>query len=154
MAKSCSGSTAPSLGMRSRTCPYEASTSKSLPRYFLIVFALAGDSTMTRLSAITRGRTGKSMRGPGVRVGDQILQTLEGELLSRLAGQHHQHYPFQLLRVELIRIEREHAIDDDFALARRQNPHALEREQEAAAFRRQSCQLAIGKDADRGSARV
>ncbi len=31
----------------------EASTSKSLPRYFLMVFALAGDSTMTRFSAIS-----------------------------------------------------------------------------------------------------
>src|SRR6185437_2135488 len=41
------------LGTRSRTCPYEASTSKSLPRYFFRVFALAGDSTMRRLSAMS-----------------------------------------------------------------------------------------------------
>src|SRR5437870_3381059 len=33
---------------RSRTCPLLARTSKSGPRYLLIVFALAGDSTMTR----------------------------------------------------------------------------------------------------------
>src|SRR5262245_56472516 len=36
---------------RSRTCPIEARTSKSRPRYLLIVFALAGDSTMTRFFA-------------------------------------------------------------------------------------------------------
>src|SRR5947209_20276433 len=33
---------------RSRTCPLLARTSKSGPRYLLIVRALAGDSTMTR----------------------------------------------------------------------------------------------------------
>src|SRR5690606_13006088 len=47
IAKPRAGSTAPSFGTRSRTCPYDASTSKSLPRYFSIVRALAGDSTMT-----------------------------------------------------------------------------------------------------------
>src|SRR5688572_9652995 len=36
---------------RSRTWPIEAFTWKSLPRYLLIVFALAGDSTMTRFLA-------------------------------------------------------------------------------------------------------
>src|SRR5882672_11450570 len=38
---------------RSLICPIEAITMKSLPRYLLIVFALAGDSTMTRFFAIT-----------------------------------------------------------------------------------------------------
>src|SRR5439155_12605198 len=33
---------------RSRTCPIDAFTTKSSPRYLLIVLALAGDSTMTR----------------------------------------------------------------------------------------------------------
>src|SRR5574341_1335123 len=41
-------STASFLGGRSRTWPMEAFTRKSLPRYLLIVFALAGDSTITR----------------------------------------------------------------------------------------------------------
>src|SRR5215813_7053555 len=36
---------------RSRTCPMDAFTWKSRPRYLLIVFALAGDSTMTRFLA-------------------------------------------------------------------------------------------------------
>src|SRR3990172_7809683 len=40
-------STASFLGGRSRTWPMEAFTRKSLPRYLLIVFALAGDSTIT-----------------------------------------------------------------------------------------------------------
>src|SRR6516225_4048683 len=34
---------------KSRTCPLLATTSKAAPRYLLIVFAFAGDSTMTRL---------------------------------------------------------------------------------------------------------
>src|SRR5437588_1067706 len=34
---------------RSRTCPIDAFTTKSSPRYLLIVLALAGDSTITRL---------------------------------------------------------------------------------------------------------
>src|SRR5215471_2442025 len=37
---------------RSLMCPIEAFTIKSLPRYLLIVFALAGDSTTTRFFAI------------------------------------------------------------------------------------------------------
>ena len=36
---------------RSRTWPMEAFTGKSFPRYLLIVFALAGDSTITRFLA-------------------------------------------------------------------------------------------------------
>src|SRR6188474_986207 len=36
---------------RSRTWPMEATTRKSRPRYLLMVFALAGDSTMTRFLA-------------------------------------------------------------------------------------------------------
>ena len=39
---------------RSITWPTEAFTVKSRPRYFLIVFALAGDSTMTRFFAMAR----------------------------------------------------------------------------------------------------
>src|SRR5207342_493898 len=52
MAKPLAGSTAPSFGTRSRTWPYEARTVKSLPRYLLIVLALAGDSTMRRFFAM------------------------------------------------------------------------------------------------------
>src|SRR5215217_2547243 len=36
------------LDGRSRTCPMDAFTMKSSPRYLLIVLALAGDSTITR----------------------------------------------------------------------------------------------------------
>src|SRR5690554_2406004 len=53
IAKPRSGSTAPSFGTRSRTWPYDASTSKSLPRYFSIVRAFAGDSTMTTFLAMS-----------------------------------------------------------------------------------------------------
>src|SRR6266849_3314182 len=46
-------STPRSFEGRSLICPIEAITMKSLPRYLLIVFALAGDSTITRFFAIT-----------------------------------------------------------------------------------------------------
>src|SRR5438309_1438773 len=38
---------------RSLICPIEAITTKSLPRYLLMVFAFAGDSTITRFLIIT-----------------------------------------------------------------------------------------------------
>src|SRR5690606_12130023 len=66
IAKPFSGSTAPSFGTRSRTWPYDASTSKSLPRYFSIVRALAGDSTMTTFLAMC-----VRCAFPGVRVKDR-----------------------------------------------------------------------------------
>src|SRR4249919_2695348 len=70
MAKPLSGSTAPSLGTRSRTWPYEARTVKSLPRYLLIVLALAGDSTMRRFLAMEPARWGDQMlEGPTSKAG-------------------------------------------------------------------------------------
>src|SRR5216684_5842523 len=45
-------STPRSFEGRSLICPIEAITMKSLPRYLLIVFALAGDSTMTKFFVI------------------------------------------------------------------------------------------------------
>src|SRR2546425_12180672 len=47
----CTSTPKPFAG-RSFMCPIEAFTMKSLPRYLLIVFALAGDSTTTRFFAI------------------------------------------------------------------------------------------------------
>src|SRR5687767_6737819 len=46
--KPCSTSTPSLLLGRSRTCPFEARTSKPAPRYFPMVRAFAGDSTITR----------------------------------------------------------------------------------------------------------
>src|SRR6478736_856258 len=69
MAKPWSVSTAPSFGTRSRTWPYEARTSKSLPRYLLIVFALAGDSTISRFFAMSGFRyLFAAMQGEGAAV--------------------------------------------------------------------------------------
>src|SRR4051794_17336615 len=39
---------------KSRTCPLLADTSKLSPRYFWMVLALAGDSTMTRFFCLRR----------------------------------------------------------------------------------------------------
>ena len=50
------GATLPNaLVGRSRTCPTLDFTTKSLPRYLFIVFALAGDSTITNDFAIGEG---------------------------------------------------------------------------------------------------
>src|SRR5262245_47839272 len=51
-AKSCRVSTPNPLLGRSMMWPIEARTSKSLPRNFSMVFALAGDSTITRCFAM------------------------------------------------------------------------------------------------------
>src|ERR1700733_5319705 len=72
MAKPLSGSTAPSLGTRSRTCTWEASTLNPRPRYFLIVRALAGDSTITRLSAMVLLREGARNEKPRASRGYEI----------------------------------------------------------------------------------
>src|ERR1700722_10604916 len=50
--KSLSTSTERFFFGRSFTCPSEAFTTNCLPRYLPIVFAFAGDSTMTRLFSI------------------------------------------------------------------------------------------------------
>src|SRR5207249_1412687 len=46
---------------RSRTCPLLAATSKSGPRYLLMVFALAGDSTITRFFFFRAATCGSSV---------------------------------------------------------------------------------------------
>jgi len=48
VSNSLSMSTPNVLLGKSLTCPSEASTTKPFPRYFWMVFALAGDSTMTK----------------------------------------------------------------------------------------------------------
>src|ERR1700733_12768478 len=154
MANPCSVSTAPSLGTRSRTCPYEASTSKSLPRYFLIVRALAGDSTMTRFSLIRVAAERASMRAARVGSGHPRLEPLERQILPRLTREHHEHHPLQLLGIEFIAVERDHAINDDFALQGLQHAQALEGEEKAAAFGRETCALAFGEHAHRAAALV
>ena len=48
---------------------------------------------------------------------DQIFHARVGQFLSGLARQHHQYHPLHLLQIQLLRIERQQAIDDDLALA-------------------------------------
>ena len=105
--------------------PMEATTSKSLPRYFLMVLAFAGDSTMTRFLLMF---SKKRDRGPYDRcpliyivatVGwsasmervrrafeHQVFHALVGLLLPGLAEQNHQHHPFHLLDFDFLGIER------------------------------------------------
>mgnify|MGYP003305812790 CR=1 FL=1 len=48
IAKSCSVSTLPFSGTKSRTCPTDAMTCHPAPRYFSIVLAFDGDSTISK----------------------------------------------------------------------------------------------------------
>src|SRR5262245_51147636 len=50
---------------RSRTCPLQATTSYSGPRYLLMVLALVGDSTMTRFFFFRAGTGNSSWSGGG-----------------------------------------------------------------------------------------
>src|SRR5213076_1597091 len=74
-SKLFSTSTPSPLEGRSLICPIEAFTMKSLPRYLLIVFALAGDSTTTRFFAITislRPRTDEDLMAGGCFANDYL----------------------------------------------------------------------------------
>src|ERR1700693_729023 len=86
IAKSLSVSTAPVLGTRSRTCPYEARISKSLPRYFCSVLAFAGDSTISKLVAM-RVVSG-SMQLCGMQRREQFFDQQRIEVLMAIP-QHH-----------------------------------------------------------------
>src|SRR5580658_1122072 len=121
-----------------------------------MVFALAGDSTMTRLSAMVRGtlqpknEKPRTSRGPqstsaprssvrcierGFR--DQPAEPLDRLFLTRLTRQHHQYHPLELFAVGLVRIERQHALDHDLALQRIQHTRALQLQQQSAALGRE-----------------
>src|SRR5215469_9980494 len=111
-----------------------------------MVLALAGDSTMTRLSAMTcenarvlKQKTADEPRTYSNRhacpgsvwrmqrlFSDQSAESLHRQLVSRLAGEHHQHHPLELLGVGLIGIERQHALDHDLALLPSEHVRTLE----------------------------
>src|SRR5258708_10646444 len=76
-----------------------------------------------RTADLCRGvrETGFLVRNVRTRIGYQILEPFERQLLSGLTRQHHEHDPLQLFRVELVGIQRQHALDDDLTLLRRQN---------------------------------
>ncbi len=55
-----------------------------------------------------------------------VFHPLAGGLLAGLAGQHHQYHPFDLLEAQLLGVEGEQSLDDDFALRRREDPAAFQ----------------------------
>src|SRR5215831_13811051 len=70
---------------RSLTCPSEASTEKPFPRYFWIVFALAGDSTMTKpfdngSSVLVRFDLKLARMGAGQQVTGRKLSAVSSQL--------------------------------------------------------------------------
>ena len=64
----------------------------------------------------------------------EIFHARAGEFFAGLAGEHHEGNPLQLVDIEFGGIERQQALDDDFALLRREDAGSLELEQVAAAI--------------------
>jgi hypothetical protein len=52
---------------------------------------------------------------------NQIFHPRTGCFLARLAREHHQHDPLDLLQIQLLGVERQQPLDDDLALARRED---------------------------------
>ncbi len=63
----------------------------------------------------------------------QIFHARVGQLLSGLAGQHHEHYPFDLFQIQLLGVQGQQPVDHDFALTGREDAAGLERGEQAAA---------------------
>ena len=55
----------------------------------------------------------------------QVFHTCVGHFLPRLAEQDHQNNPFYLFDIDVRGFERQQAIDEDFALRRRQDADLL-----------------------------
>src|SRR6185312_746934 len=90
-----------------------------------------------------------SVRGARGRSEREVFHARERLATIGLARQHHQHHPFELLGVELVGIECEHALDHDLALLWSEYAEALERHQKAAALGGEPRELALGEDANR-----
>ena len=78
------------------------------------------------------------MRRAQVVLENDVFHAGDRLLLSGLTREHQQRDPLELLRIQLISIEREHPLNHDLALMRAQDMEALEREQEAATFGREA----------------
>src|SRR6185437_17006584 len=112
-----------------------------------MVFALAGDSTTTRLSAMRQRVPARSVPDNAAGRRHDALEAGERQLLSRLAGKDEEHHPLQLLDVGLVDVQSLRALDDELALPSREDMLAVEQHEEGAAVGRQPRQLAIGENA-------
>ena len=63
----------------------------------------------------------------------EIFHARAGRFLARLAGQHHQHHPFDLLQVQLFGVEGQEPFDDNLALPGGENAPVLERQEQSSA---------------------
>src|SRR2546421_5337071 len=93
-----------------------------------------------------RGAAARSMRSMGAHIRYQTAEPLDRQLTPGLTREHHEHDPLQLLGVGLVGFQRQHALDHDLALLRRDDTRALQRQQQPAALRRQAQQLTVGKN--------
>src|SRR5580658_1092528 len=76
-------------------------------------------------------------------VGHEILHAGERLLLARLAGEHHEYDPLDLLGIQLLRIQGQKAVQDDFTLQRREDAVPLQVHQKAAGFSGQPAQFPV-----------
>ena len=89
--------------------------------------------TADRPRVLPAAVTERSMRHLHRQFMHHVFHALAGRFLARLAGQHHQHDPLDLLEAQLLGVERQQTLDDDLALGRRQDAAAFERQQQTAA---------------------
>jgi hypothetical protein len=66
-----------------------------------------------------------SMHSGSFLLENQVFHACIGRFLPWLAEQNHQNYPFNLLDIDVRSFQRQQAIDEDFALRRRQNAYLL-----------------------------
>src|SRR5215469_5174985 len=103
-----------------------------------MVFALAGDSTTTRLSAMCqKSPSTRSVTDGAAGCRHDALEPGERQLLSRLAREDEEHHPFELLDVDLVYVRSQRTLDDELALARREHVLAVQQHEEGAAVWRQ-----------------
>src|SRR5438552_2857314 len=92
------------------------------------------------------------MRSMAAQLRDQPAEPLHRQLSFRLAREHHEHHPLQLLGVGLVGLEREQPLDHELALLRCDHTRALEPQQQSPALAREPRELAVGEDAQRAFA--
>src|SRR5665213_1888181 len=73
----------------------------------------------------------------------QVLHAGESLFLARLAGEHHEHDPFDLLGVQFLRIQGQQSVQNDFPLQRRQDAVPLQMHQKATRFGGQPGQFPV-----------
>ena len=78
------------------------------------------------VSSVSRNRCSRLVYRTRSFLKDQVFHARVGELLTGLAEQHHQHHPLDLFNVDIRGLQRQQAVDQQFALRRRQDADLFE----------------------------